>query len=127
MCGVSTVRHIQKVTSNKFEIIFGLNLFVINNPVVDDVWSAASLCLVTNDDAAGVLLEHGQDQRMGGVDGVGDELPVLGELQGEGGHVPHYLGSLLNVITRNIGQHPVDVHLGQDTRYSYIIFMRPSS
>ena len=80
MCGVSTVRHIQKVTSNKFEIIFGLNLFVINNPAVDDVWSAASLCLVTNDDTAGVLLEHGQDQGVGGVDGVGDELPVLGEL-----------------------------------------------
>ena len=79
---------------------------------------APALGLVHHD-LAGLLLEDGQDQRVGGVHGVGDELAGLVKLQGEGSDVLHHLGSVLKVCPGNVGHHPVDVHLGQqsgDTR-----------
>ena len=64
-------------------------------------------------DLARLLLEYGQDQRVGGVGGVCDELPGIIELQGEGGHVLHHFGAPLDVGPGDVGHHPVDVHLGQ--------------
>ena len=46
---------------------------------------------------------------------VCDELPIVVKLQGEGGDIPHDLDTVVYVVPGNIGHHPVDKHLGQES------------
>ena len=46
---------------------------------------------------------------------VCDELSVVVKLQGEGGDIPHDLDTVVDVVPGNVGHHPVDKHLGQES------------
>ena len=110
--GVAGVGHVEVVPGQQHQAVLGLQLSVVNYPGLHDVLGAAGLGLLHHDHPA-LLPEHGQHQGVGGVARVSDELPVLVELEGEGGDVLHHLGPVLDVGAGDVGHHPVDVHLGQ--------------
>ena len=66
-------------------------------------------------DFPGFLFKNCKDERMRGFLWVCDELPIVVKLQGEGGDIPHDLDTVVYVVPGNIGHHPVDKHLWQES------------